>query len=239
MLWLGFLGDMRCSWLQLRVLKRIHQYGPGTYVRWLSISLLYFLANVWLDSAMIYTCPWGILPLQNEWLEPALWRRNWLCELMLQQQQQHPEEWSAKFNCDTLFRRAGYWLTQSVSINYTVAKIIQYTGLQQNTGRAKRATLRVARPIGHLPLGRRPRWRRRRRPQTSRIFASFPITSGARYCVVQGMVAVTIHKEKTNKKPTKKHATYGDDVTFFSVGVRAGALKSWNMYGIYLVLGVQ
>ena len=55
-----------------------------------------------------------------------------------------------------------------------MVKTNQYTGLQQYTGRAKRVTPSVARPIAPAWLVRGARWRRRWRPQKYAFSLHFP-----------------------------------------------------------------
>ena len=89
----------------------------------------------------------------------------------------------------------------------------KYTGPQQYTGRAKRVTPSVARPIAPPRLVRRPRWRRLRRPQKYAFSLHFPSQSGVK-TVLAGGGCGHLHRKK-QKKPRKMHATCGDDETFF------------------------
>ena len=120
-----------------------------------------------------------------------------------------------------------------------MAKNNQYTGLRQYTGRVKRVTPSVARPIVPRRFVREPRWRRRRRPQRIvRIFASFPITIEAQNCIiVAGGGCGHLHR-KNQEKVKKNTCNVWRWCDVLHVGVRAGWCIINRCDGSYLIFNV-
>ena len=94
-------------------------------------------------------------------------------------------------------------MADSVSIDYTVVKINQYTGRAKRVtpGEARRQT--VARPIGPPPAREGGALEAPPEPPKVRIFASFPMTIGAQNCSGRGGAAVISTRKKSRKSQEK------------------------------------